>query len=250
MVTPWRAQSFWAAKAGNSPEEYEDAFALGIEAGRFAVADGATESLFAKGWAQLLTNGFAIDSIHLARIRRRENKQTYLSEWLVPLQKAWHEGIDWNTLPWFAEEKARNGAFATFLSLELSDSLRRWQAIAVGDSALFLVRDDRLKTAFPLSHADKFGSTAALLCSNQARNHTVWKQIRVKRGDWRSGDLFLLCTDALAQWFLIEWAAGAKPWSVLRDLNTQEEFEKLALQLRSGKSVRNDDMTVLVINVG
>ena len=176
-------------------------------------------------------------------------------EWLAPLQNAWHQGIDFAPLPWFAEEKARSGAFATFLGMELEDAVspgtpRRWKAIAIGDCVLFKVRSNQLKVAFPLSDPGKFSISPGLICSNQARNQNGWKEVRVKRGEWRPGDVFLLSTDALAQWFLAQKQAGNKPWSLVSNLTSQEEFERLATQLRTERLVRNDDMTLITIIAG
>ncbi len=55
---PTGLHEFWVPCGGNRPEDYEDAFAANAEAGRFALADGATESSFAALWAQLLVNDF------------------------------------------------------------------------------------------------------------------------------------------------------------------------------------------------
>jgi hypothetical protein len=52
----WRA--FALHKDGNRPDEYEDAYAGNPRVGRFAVADGASESSFAALWAKLLVDGF------------------------------------------------------------------------------------------------------------------------------------------------------------------------------------------------
>ena len=52
----WRALR--APKHGHTDAEYEDAWAAYPEAGRFAVADGASESSSAGLWARLLTEEF------------------------------------------------------------------------------------------------------------------------------------------------------------------------------------------------
>src|SRR5260370_42032120 len=52
----WRALS--VPKHGHTEDEYEDAWAADPDAGRFAVADGASESAFAGLWARLLVEGF------------------------------------------------------------------------------------------------------------------------------------------------------------------------------------------------
>ena len=50
--------AFSLPKRRNAPEEYEDAFACDCELGRFALADGASESSFAEVWARLLVEQF------------------------------------------------------------------------------------------------------------------------------------------------------------------------------------------------
>ena len=102
-------QTFWLPKQGNTAEEYEDAFAASVENRRFGVADGATESSFADIWAQALVEAFT----------QSPPNGIEFDDWLKPLQEAWHKNVSWDRLPWFAEEKAKSGAFATLLGLEL-----------------------------------------------------------------------------------------------------------------------------------
>src|SRR2546430_11000254 len=53
-----RSVTFCEPKRGHGPREYEDAFADNLALGRFAVADGATESAYAGLWARMLVNEF------------------------------------------------------------------------------------------------------------------------------------------------------------------------------------------------
>jgi hypothetical protein len=245
---------FWVPKKGSTADEYEDAFAISKDGRRFAIADGATESSFAKNWAQILVKGLVTNSDCLLAKGRRMSKEACFLEWLAPLQKAWHEGIEWDSLPWFAEEKARSGAFTTLLGLQLDHPkpqglFQTWHALAVGDAVLFHVRGNAMRLSFPLTSPSDFGNTPALLCSNQSKNGTAWKAVRIKRGTCRPGDTLFLCTDAIAQWFLYQCQEGKRPWEVLCGIGNQEEFEKLAAKLRAKQSMRNDDMTVVIINV-
>src|SRR5262245_17879032 len=142
------AGSFWVPKSGNSAEEYEDAFALNVEFGRFAVADGASESSFARQWARLLVDAF------LAQPPAATGEE--LREWVKPLQEEWAKGHKTKALSWFAEEKPRNGAFSSFLAMTLDAEADRWQAMAIGDSCLFSVRGKKnVVTAFPLSRSEE-----------------------------------------------------------------------------------------------
>src|SRR6266568_755912 len=73
-VTAW-----WAPKAGNAADEYEDAYAVEPAALRYAVADGASETSFAKQWAELLVERFVHEPPAPAE----------LPGWLAPMQRAW-----------------------------------------------------------------------------------------------------------------------------------------------------------------
>src|SRR5947207_13463202 len=102
VLKPLRWHAFHLPKNGNSAEEYEDAFAGSAERGRFAVSDGASESSFAGSWAKLLVDGFV-----------REAKRPWeVGTWLEPLRQRWAEEIGSKPLPWYAEMKREDGAFA------------------------------------------------------------------------------------------------------------------------------------------
>ena len=244
------SQGFWVPKAGSSEADYEDAIAIGPTA--VAIADGATESSFARAWAQALTEGFACEPLS------EKPDLTELMERVRPLQEQWHAGIAWDRLPWFAEDKARNGAFAALLTLRFEAPLitpdtedstveRLWHALAIGDACLFQIRDDALHLAFPLAESAAFDSTPLLLSSNPARNLQVWDQAQVLKGVYKPGDILLLMTDALAKWFLSEVEAGAKPWQTLSAFTDQAEFADLTTALRAQHRLKNDDTSMICI---
>lgn len=244
------SQGFWLPKAGSSEEDYEDAIAIGSTA--MAIADGATESSFARAWARALTEGFACQPLS------EKPDLTELMERVGPLQQQWHAGIAWDRLPWFAEDKARKGAFAALLTLRFEEPLataereeaaeeRRWHALAIGDTCLFQIRDDALHLAFPLAESAAFDSTPLLLSSNPARNLQVWDHAQALTGSFKAGDILLLMTDALAKWFLLEIETGSRPWHTLCALTEQAEFAELTVTLRAAHRLKNDDTSLICI---
>ena len=77
-----------------------------------------------------------------------------LRDWLAPAQEEWQGGVPWDRVPWHGEAKARAGAFATVLGLTVAATPDNpyqfsWQAVAVGDACLFVVRHDRLPDLLP-----------------------------------------------------------------------------------------------------
>src|SRR5690606_33659428 len=120
------------------------------------------------------------------------------------LQAHWR--LDYYTadLPWYAVQKAQQGAFTTLLglclhrgTLERKDGSGTWTATALGDSCMFQVRDSELKCSFPLQSPEQF-TYSPVLISSIAPFATVAEYETTKRGEWRIGDCFYLATDALA----------------------------------------------------
>src|SRR5260370_22536812 len=110
MAFSW--QAFAVSKRGNSADEYEDAFAANPVKGRFAIADGASESFFAALWAKLLVDGFT----------RMSPRRVSKKDWLKSQRAKWWSEVEALALPWYAEAKRELGAAATFLGLTLKTS--------------------------------------------------------------------------------------------------------------------------------
>ncbi len=229
-------------KDGHAPSENEDAFApsaplLEGPVLHAAVADGATESLFSGLWARLLARAFTGGGLMDA---------PGLLAALPGLQREWHQEVSGRPLPWYAQEKLQEGAFATLLGVRLEAG--RWDGLAVGDSCLFQVREDRLVRCFPLEHSRDFGSSPFLLSTHVRRNAEVGPRVRVASGEARSGDTLLLMTDALACWFLAAHERGEAPWRALPGASP-EDFAAFIAGLRGRKVIRNDDCTLLRLGV-
>jgi hypothetical protein len=244
---PLRWRAFSLHKEGNAPEEYEDACAANPKSGRFAVADGASESSFAGLWAKLLVEGFVAVRAHGTG-----------TGWFPPLRQRWAQVVDPLELDWFGEDKRQLGAFATFLGLALKKPRGgregRWKALAVGDCCLFQVRADRLVRAFPMGRSADFGNRPALLGSRPvARQGDPLSGARQRLGRWQAGDRFFLMTDAVGQWFLRGQEGRRRPWRVLlHKLAEQDATAALSAyvgKLRKRGDLKNDDTTLLVIDL-
>jgi serine/threonine protein phosphatase PrpC len=244
----WR--SFRIAKRGNTTDEYEDASAGDAARGRFAVADGVTESSFAGDWAKLLVEHYVEQPV----------KHDAWQAWLSGPRQQWKHRIGSQALPWYAEEKRESGAFATFLGLELKTltlagspptSRRRWSAVAVGDSCVFHVRGGRLLTSFPITNAEAFGNDPAVLGSVDPTGPHRDPIATWTGGDWHEGDTLALATDALAQW-LLRRAQLKKPLGPALDRwldqsSSEDDFASWITELRQSGQLRNDDVTLLMV---
>ncbi len=246
---PITIRVMWLPKAGNREDEYEDAcwpdraLTTTQPVVRCAVADGATESAFAGLWARQLVAAYGA-------------AVAPTTDWLPALaqeQARWQAQVAAKTLPWYAEEKARSGAFAALLGVticpERAGQSRDWQAHAVGDCALFQVRAGALTVAFPAADAAFFTNRPFLISSLPGQEARLAEHTLHTAGELHPSDVLYLVTDALGQWFLRRVEEGAQPWVELETALARRKrgFGRWLGGLRGGGQIRNDDITLLRI---
>ena len=249
------------AKAGNREDECEDRFQLPKNSNRrkkkfrFAVADGATESAFSGLWAQKLVSAY----VNINPYKRKPTTTAELYKMVEENAPQWSKEVWAKPLTWFAQEKAQKGAFSTLLGLHLEDKPTLsydgvWNALGTGDTCVFQIRQDELIASFPIERPEQFNNRPALLSTNPLNNVALLEQpanLEIT-GTWQSGDRFLIMTDALANWFLNQTSEGKKSWET--DLSETafifpHQFENWLTELRNAKTIRNDDVTLLMIRV-
>jgi hypothetical protein len=251
------AQALWLPKAGNTPGEYEDAcwpqeaiFAKEMARFRCAVADGATETSFSGLWANQLVREYC---------RRASVKQ--FVESLPRLRQEWQRQVYAKPLPWYAEEKARSGAFAAFLGLTVRRAAPNrkypaiWEAVAIGDCCVFQVRAGQMLQAFPLERAEQFNSRPYLLGTRGPDAERLQENLTTARGGCEDGDAFYLMSDALACCFLSYHERGVDSFACLEALCDPAVFAAFVQEIRTRRDaeghswLRNDDVTLLRISL-
>jgi len=227
---------------GNTEQEYEDAFWPLVDLDQklqtlmFAIADGATETSFASVWAQLLVKAYCAGKIN----------QRLQPAALAELQQEWSAAVPSDSLPWYAEEKLRSGAFSSLLGVTLYQRRNGsigWRAIAIGDSCLFHIRNNQVAAAFPLDRSEAFNSRPFLLSSVRTRDEQGPQNVLTLRGELQVEDDLYLMTDALACWFLRLTEEGKEPWK----LRPTGHFKRWIKSLREKKKLKNDDVTLIRI---
>jgi hypothetical protein len=238
---------FSVAKRGEAHTTNEDATDYDLEALRFAIADGVSQSTFPQAWARILAREFV----------ERPATPTDLRQWLFRPRHLWEASIDWKavegSLPeWFSiEDMQREMAHATLVGLCLEAIPQdargmRWTALVVGDSCLFQVRTDRMVRAVPFYNAAGFHGPLSVLSSKAGTDELVahWAE-----GEGIAGDVFFLASDALARWFLSANAKGLKPWSLLANIKCQETYAAAIAKLRDHEGLEDDDTTCLMVQL-
>jgi hypothetical protein len=226
----WR--SFLVPKVGNAPDECEDAAAGDADVGRFAVADGASESYAAGDWARLLANAFVATGP--------------ADDWLKAPREAWQQEAAGGAVSWYAEDKFARGGHATFLGVSArpADGGIEWDVIAAGDSCLLHVRDGQCIASFPLTRRSEFNGVPMLV--NSRGGTPAWK---TGGGILRPGEALLLATDALAQHLLESAEAGSFAGPGLLGLEEEDDFAMWVAMAREAGQLRNDDVALGVIEL-
>src|SRR2546427_773558 len=198
----------------------------------------ATESSFAKLWAVLLAESYGPSELAGAEFFAR----------LQPARRLWRRRLAGRPLPWFASEKAEQGAFAAFLGVEIDAHKNRWTALAVGDCCLMQVDDVgkgmRAVETFPLQRSSQF-TMSPYLIGSRSDGESLNERIQISKGSLRDGDMLLLATDAMAAWLLKRQEEGRPLWKWLyRKLGTPESFVAMVAYGRKN-GLRNDDFTLV-----
>ena len=242
-----QVQKFLLPKDGAEAAECEDAIGVNVAAGRFAVADGATEAFDARSWAHLLAEGWVACEPALLTAEA-------FGAWVAGQGTALHETWQGRTLSWYAEEKARRGSFAAFVGVQvdLTNGAPRWTAIALGDSCLIQRRGASILTALPVADHREFTSTPLLVPSRGELHEATLKQTRVESGQCEPADVLWLMSDATAEWFLRQACAGDGVLDELDRLiacDRASDLVALFQQERRARKIKDDDVAVVRIHI-
>ena len=224
----WRA--FLVPKDGHTADECEDAVAGDPAAGRFAVADGASESFAAGEWARLLVAAFVAGGP--------------AGDWLAAPRADWRQAVAGQGMSWYAEEKLTAGGHATFLGLTTrpADGGVEWEAVAVGDACLVHVVAGACRSSFPLTRPADFSMSPTLI--NSRAGVPAWK---TTRGVLRPGEALLLATDALAQCLLTSAGEGRFLGDGLLGMDEADDLALWVAVQRAGGKLRNDDVALGIV---
>ena len=236
MIT---VREFHSPKLGSRETDYEDASAYDLELGRFAVADGASDSIFSGLWARSLCETFVNSNL------KTDNEESFIHNLVRISRDKWYREIKWDELKLFVKNKAINGSFSTFIGVEAihKDSFDRLKITSVGDSCFLYVDGDRL-FSFPLTKPSEFNISPTLIWSGYGAPFT--SEFRWKSPVYKSlstgipGDEFVLATDAMSKWIMEFYPES---WKVIHGEDLRGFFEE---EVRK-KQIRNDDLTLISV---
>ena len=250
-------RKFSIANFGNKEEENKDAVDFDQTRKNFCISDGSTESSYSGEWASLLVGNFIKNPFNT------DQKKIDLRSWVGPMQKKWYEQVPWDKLSekedWY-ENKAQIGAQATFLGFVIEKDNSSLSAWSIGDSTLFIIRDEKLIKSFPIEKSEDIGTRPGLMFSISKKKHSEddgldyyicsnQDLLSMVGFELKKGDLIIATTDELAKWFLFKCEKGQAPWIDLQQIIAVDDLKHLIKLEIISNTMKNDDITMLVFEI-
>lgn len=240
-----KIRSFKTPKLGLSEKECEDSYALSnpkSETVRIAVTDGATESLFSNVWADLLAQTYIDKGSDFL------NDLQSISDHLVNQATERIKQMP-DTRHWFMYEKLERGSHATFAGIEFYND-DKIKILTIGDSCVFwrYKHDGRFEMLPELSPED-FGVFPASICNLPQTWKTLPQKEISKELTSTNVSQIIICTDSLACWLAKKLISEPSAWEELFTISDCTNFTNFFTNLREKKEMRNDDITLVLIDV-
>lgn len=218
------------------PDLNEDAFQCSLDGNVFALSDGASESYDSKSWAKMLVNQFI------------ENQQ-FNYQWVLDSQAQYESSVDFQALSWSKQLAFDRGSFATLLALTSSEG-DICSIFSIGDCLAVLIRGNKCIDSFPFKSPEQFDARPELLSTISNLNAFTQDgifELSEHLTNWKieNGDVILMMTDAVGQWFLRETELENNSIKNLLALCDENVFQDLICSLRNERRIKLDDSTVL-----
>ncbi|BAQ61876.1 hypothetical protein GM3708_2282 [Geminocystis sp. NIES-3708] len=246
-------------KENETIADCQDFFHLNSELNCFAIADGASQSFYPSLWAELLVNHFC---------QNPDIKEENWELWLKPIQEEWLKKVkkkvekaksELNPV-WVTNTNRlnyRESATSTLIGLEFLENYLK--VSLVGDSCLFIVKNyqsiNTLIASYPLKNSQDFGNRPEYFASYEKNNDFQPTFLDIpfeKPSNSEEKYYFILATDALSE-FIFKCLENDKPiFTKINDIHNQQDFEKFVSLARKDKdtiSMKNDDVTLIILEV-
>ena len=226
--------AFRVPKRDSSMAQCEDSYAVSPGGRRIAVSDGATEAVFSRIWAQCVAECWVSAAANIAD-----------PAWMTDARRRFYSTIQTAGAPWYLLQKLEAGSYATLLGLEIDPDLQRFSAVSIGDSCLFWESDNGVRR-FPERPTSR---RPFLIGTIDAIGFGSSIQVLRDEGFPVGRNRLFLMTDAVAAWADASFDKGIDPLRVFASLRTEEDFANWLSEVRSDSAIRNDDSTLLILEV-
>lgn len=218
---------------------------------RFAIADGVTNSYRSKPYADLVTKQFFLSGAEF--LKTKELNETGES-WKDFLLKDAKETYPNNPLMLRKEMKLlqHKRASATLAGLQIEGKTKTARVTTVGDSVVFQIEyrgeEPHIANHTPAISRHEFTNRPEQLHSDDETCPDEY--IKTSKSTFERGTVFLLATDALAQFILTpdEDLSSSKLADLLA-IRNNIEFEEYCSKQKAAEKIHDDDYTMMVIKI-
>ena len=237
----------------------EDSMAINLTNGRFAVADGVTNSVHPEIVSSLLCNHFVKGDIILS-----DWPVVFENKLLPSISEEWKskEEILFSNLDEFSKDlaeikrKRKGPGASTFAGIEVDKVNNKVSYLILGDCTLFFIKEDG--SYFAINSGQESHEKGDLLNFNNTPNCIVvggLGQPQRIHGEWLTGSFkiesgyILLMTDGCAEWFQGAYAKDSNVLENLWNLPNNDTFAQLADQERTLNGKMDDDLAVIMLKI-
>jgi len=239
-------RAFLTHKLSESYKDCQDSFDILVPKRSVAVADGISQSIFSKVWADLLTYHFVRNPSVI--FLEEENVDPIRDEWYQRVAEVRLEKERQNDpYLWKLDENLASGrsAGATFLGLRFEGTA--WSCLVLGDSCLVGISENNeiMEIMSSKTEDEEFDNYPDYLDSSRLISQKG--ESKCFHGELTgSGKLFLV-TDALSDYLYRKRQENDfAVVDALLNIQTQDEFEAIVGAMRL-QGMTNDDTTLVII---
>lgn len=236
-----RIRAFITHKDQERFSDCQDRFRVNKDTKSIALADGMSQSIFQKIWAQLLVDNYS-----------------FIEQWEPTIESVrelapkWHEqvmAVIPNLTP-AAQRRSRNSlamgmsAGSTFVGIRFNEN--KWEGWVLGDSCLIVIDKNNRIVKIETSQEGQFDSHPDYFDSNP--NKEGKGQPKAISGKIHQGEKLLLVSDPFSD-ILYEKQGADSVKNLISELlaiESHEAFETLVAKWRE-KGMHNDDSTLVVV---
>ena len=253
-------RTFITAKTGSPISSSDDHFAYKSEKLNFAVSDGSSCSLASRIYSRMLVDHFVDMGDEMFNL---ETCSKLTREWRAETARR----IEEQGNPYYLTNllNSMKPADATFVGLSIyqENATFKWKGYSIGDSVLFFFPKEKDQPIIQVTtnSNESLEFNPNIVFSNNpfaasTYNHKWLDKILKTPSFYLEEGVFVMMTDALAEWFLqAKDDTPENKFKILLNLTSQEEFVSLIAKKRSEKTGQNesvlhdDDVTLMIIEI-
>ena len=247
-MEPILIKSFLGHKSGVSYWDGADRSAMNLTLGRFAVADGVSQSYLPNLWANILCNSFVKSEMAPNDDWIGQYAVSQLASdcqmWEEQSEEVFENATEEEAFLLSLSQEEYRYAGTTLVGIALKDHSLFYNVL--GDSCLFVYDSDTNNLVSYSTVNEQYGFTN--------RPDFFYSKGKIV-GRWKHGKLplkpgyLLLMTDALSDWLTKEFNKDCSLIEKLWALKTHEDFMRIVEEARSKNSMKDDDVALLIMKV-